>query len=134
MNKRNTFLEDARKIRLLGYRVFVSQRDTYGWVVNDKGEIGYFQQGDYGYGIVFGTLHYGTWHMGSGFSLDNWDEAHTEFSRALVDRAFAKVPPHCYREGWCRTKEELEDLERVKKYTANEYFENYWDKDNVIEL
>lgn len=134
MNRRDTFLEDAYKIRRLGYRVFVCKDSTYGWVVNDKGEIGYFQQGDYGYGILFSTLHHGTRYMGTGFGLDSWYEAHTEFSRALVDRVFAVVPPHCYEEGWCKTREEREDLERVKKYTANEYFDNYWDKENVVEL
>lgn len=136
MTKKEKFLEDAKAIKALGYRVFVTKRDfsCYGWVVNEKDEIGHFQQGDYGYGIRFSTMHYGTKHMGTGFGLDDWDECKSEFTKEIVDRCFVRVPAWCYQAGWCRTKEELKDLENVKKYKASEWLTTYWDKENVVEL
>ena len=136
MTKKEQFLEYAKEIKSLGYRVFVIKRNdsNYGWVVNDKDEIGHFQLGDYGYGVTFSTMHYGTRSMGTGFGLDNWDEAHTTFTRRLVDRCFVRVPHFCYETGWCRTREELEDLNRVKKYKFSEWIKTYWDKENVEEI
>ena len=136
MKRYERFIADAKKIKELGYRVFVNADSMwrYGYVVNDKDEIGYFQQGDYGFGIVFSTKHYGTRKFGSGFSLDNWDEAHSEFTREIVDRCFVRVPSHCYQNGWCRTKEERDDLENVKKYKASEYLATCCNKDSLVEL
>ena len=127
------FLKYAKEIKALGYKVYVNNSDFwyYGFIVNDKEEIGYFQLGDYGHGISFSTIHYGTKYMGRGFSLDEWDKLHEHFTREIVDRCFARVPRHCYEPGWCKSEEELKDLERVKKYTATEYLST---KDNIIEL
>lgn len=136
MNRRENFLAYAEKIKALGYRVFINNDRmwNYGYIVNDKDEIGNFQLGDYGYGISFSTMHYGTKHMGTGFSLDEWDKLHEEFTREIVDRCFVRVPAHCYHAGWCRTKEELKDLENVKKYKASEYLANVFNKDKIVEL
>lgn len=135
-NKRETFLADAKKIKALGYRVYINSETmwNYGYVVNDNDEIGYFQQGDYGYGIRFSTKHYGTKHMGHGFMLDDWDEAHSEFTREMIDRCFVRVPAFCYHNGWCRTEEELKDLDNVKKYKASEYLASDLNKDIIVEL
>lgn len=135
-NKRETFIEDAKKIKALGYRVFIDSDRmwNYGYVVNDKDEIGYFQQGDYGFGIRFGTIHYGAKYMGRGFNLDDWDECKFEFTKDIVDRCFVRVPAYCYRAGWCKNAEERKDLENVKKYKASEYLANTWNKDKIVEL
>lgn len=136
MTKREQFLEYAKAIKALGYRVFINRDTTwnYGYIVNEKDEIGYFQLGDYGYGIRFSTMHHGTRTMGSGFGLDDWDECKSEFTKEVVDRCFVRVPQHCYQSGWCRTQEELKDLERVKKYKASEYLSIVWNKDEIVEL
>ena len=120
------FIKLANDIKELGYKVFIRYNDWgqhYGWIVNDKDEIGYFQFDDFRCGITFSTVHKPCYEFGSGFSLDNWDEGHRTFTREIVDRCFIHHPR------WARGK-----LSQIRKYTATEYFAKYWDKENVIKL
>lgn len=136
ISKRERFLEYAKEIKDLGYRVFVCDDEywNYGYVINDKDEIGYFQLGDYGCGIRFGTKHYGTRTMGDGFCIDDYGDEKSVITKKIVDRCFVRVPAHCYVPGWCRTKEEREDLERVKKYKGSEYVKTCFNHDKLVEL
>lgn len=120
MTKKETFLHYAKEIKNLGYRVFVYSGDysfNFGYIVNDKNQIGYFQLGDFGYGVLFGTEHKPIANLGSGFSLDMWDEAHETFSRELVDRVFVKYPH------WA-TRFNEKDLQKIEKYTADEFLKD----------
>ena len=134
--KRKMFLGYANEIKNLGYKVFVSKPTkisldkNYGWIVNEKDEIGYFQYEPY-CGVRFSTIHKPMNEYGSGFSCENdrWNY-HTTFSKEIVDRCFARVP------GWMfsRPSWEKKHLDKIRKWTATEYFEKYWDKANLIEL
>ena len=131
--KKEKFLGYANEIKNLGYKVFVTTREmsNYGWIVNDKDEIGYFQLGDYGFGIKFSCIHHPMNEYGSGFSVhDDSNDYDTEFSRESVDRVFAKYP------GWMLSRPHWEQklLGSIKKYSAKEYLENYWDKANIVEI
>lgn len=134
--KRERFLEYAKKIKELGYKVVIcdSAYWNYGYVINDKDEIGYFQLDDWGCGVCFSTMHYGTKTMGTGFGLDDTYNGHTKITKEVVDRCFVRVPAFCYSRGWCRTKEEREDLERVKKYKGSEYVKTCINHDKLVEL
>ena len=137
MTKREQFIKYANEVKALGYRVFVTKESNgycYGYVVNEKDEIGYFQLGDYGYGLSFSTIHHGTKLMGRGFCLDEWDKLPCEFTREIVDRCFVRVPSWCYQKGWYRTKEERKALDNIKKYKASEYLSSLWNKDDIEEL
>ena len=123
--KRELFLDYAKQIKELGYKVFVTKRESsnYGWIVNEKDKVGYFQLGDFGYGIVFSTKHKPCYEFGSGFGLDNWDEPHTQFTKEIIDRVFIHHPI------WARGH-----VSEIEKYSAKEFFANHWDKKNIIEL
>lgn len=123
--KKELFLYYAKHIKDLGYKVFVTNREfsNYGWIVNEKDEVGYFQLGDFGYGVTFSTVHKPCYEFGSGFGLDDWDKPHKTFTKEIVDRCFAHHPY------WAKGK-----LSQIRKYTATEYFANYWDKKNIIEI
>jgi len=131
--KRKNFLAYAQEIRNLGYRVIIDGEEhwNYGYIINDKDEIGYFELDNWGYGVRFSTMHYSTRTMGTGFGLDDSFNGHTKITKNIVDRCFVRVPAYCYAPGWCRTKEERDDLERVKKYKGSEYIATH---DGLIEL
>lgn len=131
MNKREIFINYAKQIKALGYRVYI-QQDTmynYGYIVNDKDEVGYFQLGDYGYGIRFSTMHKPMKILGTGFSLDDWDETHETFTNKIVDRCFLHHP--AWAERWAKFKEEKEAINHIVKHKASEFIAN---KKNLLEL
>ena len=134
--KRERFLAWANEIKELGYKVFVIQPTEhfeyccYGWVVNEKDEIGYFQSDEWGSGITFSTVHKPTREFGSGFGLDDEFESRTVFTKEIVDRCFVTVPDWFYQRPYWERK----NLHLIKKYTATEFFENYWNKKNVVQL
>lgn len=134
--KRKNFLAYAQEIRNLGYRVIINGDAlwNYGYIINDKDEIGCFQLDDWGCGVRFSTMHYGTRTMGTGFGLDDSFNGHTKITKNIVDRCFVRVPAHCCAPGWCRTKEGRDDLERVKKYKGSDYIAMHWNKDKLVEL
>ena len=130
--KKERFLGYANEIKNLGYKVYIAQSDyyNYGWIVNEKDEIGYFQLGDWGFGVSFSTIHKPMNEFGTGFRVGDDDSYYTEMSRELVDRVFAKYPDWMLsRPYW-----ETEHLKNIRKYSAKDYLENYWDKKNVREL
>ena len=126
MTRREKFLEYANEIKNLGYTVFVCQDETfnYGYVINDKDQIGYFQLGDYGYGVRFSTKHKPAKGIGSGFSIDDWDECKTEMTREIVDRCFA-VAPDWYRNIFGEDGP-------IVKWSAKEYLEKPFTKIRLL--
>ena len=124
-DKELRFIDYAKQIKSLGYKVVVTNRPNscYGWVINDKDQIGYFQLGDYGWGIRFSSIHKGTRDFGQGFMLDDWDEAKSEFTKEIVDRCFVHHP------AWAKG-----NVGSIVKYSAKEYLDTYWDKKNLVEI
>ena len=124
--KKELFDKLANDIKKLGYKVFVSYNDWgqhYGWVVNDKDEVGYFQFDDFCCGITFSTVHKPCHEFGTGFALDDWFNGHRTFTKELVDRCFVHHP------SWARG-----NLSAIRKYTATEFFADHRNKENIIKL
>ena len=130
--KKERFLGYANEIKNLGYKVYIVQSDyyNYGWIVNDKDEIGYFQLSEWGFGVTFSTCHKPMKEYGTGFRLDDNFDYHTEFSRELVDRVFAKYPDWMLERPYFERKY----LNEIRKYSAKEFLENHWDNKNIKEL
>lgn len=122
---KKTFLSYAKTIKKMGFRVYVSKRvnpfnDFYGWIVNDKDEIGIFEYRPYE-GIHLGTMHKPARNRGTGFGVGN-PYGQANLSKELIEQVFLKCP------GWAKK------CSGIIKWTATEYFQNYWDKDNVEEI
>ena len=85
---------------------------------------------DFSCGITFSTVHKPMNHYGSGFSCDDAWVSHIDFSRELVDRVFARYPD------WMNEKPYFERkwLCDIKKWSAKEYLEKFWDKKNLVEI
>ena len=118
MNNQEIFLEYAKEVKALGYRVFIKNNESchYGYIVNDKDEIGYFQLNDFGFGVRFSTRHKPNGEFGCGFGLDTWDNPKTSpLTRKDVDRIFIHHPD------WARP---FGKLHTIKKWTATEYLNN----------
>ena len=130
--KKKNFEAFAKAIKELGYKVYITRREhsNYGWVVNEKDEIGYFQLDDFGCGITFSTIHKPMCVLGTGFGLDDHFNGHDVFTREIVDRCFAHHPE------WANSLpySDRKKFPEIRKYTATEFLANYWDKENVIEL
>lgn len=130
--KRERFLQYAGQIKSLGYKVYVNDVDNsssfgnYGYIVNDRDEVGYFQLGDYGYGVSFSTKHKPCSHFGTGFGLDNWDELPTEITKEVVDRVFIHHP------SWVSAFDS-KYLGEIVKYTEKTLLESTWGR-NIIKL
>lgn len=128
--KRKKFEEYAQAIKDLGYKVFVRKYDgddylnNYGWIVNDKDEIGYFQLDRFGIAITFSTRHKPCYGIGCGFGLDDEFEGWKTFDKEVVDRCFMHHPDWAKR---C-------DIPKIHKWTATEFFAKYWNKENIIEF
>lgn len=117
MNKKEEFLQYAKEIKNLGYKVFVCNDPlyNYGYIVNDNDEIGYFQLGDF-WGVTFSTKHKPNIFFGCGFGLDEWDKPQVSpLSREIVDRIFILAP------SWAKPRKKLNT---IKKWTATEYFKD----------
>lgn len=130
--KRKKFEEYAQAIKDLGYKVFVRKYEgddylnNYGWIVNDKDEIGYFQLDRFGFAVTFSTLHKPCV-FGRGFGLDDEFEGWKTFDREIVDRCFIHHPD------WLNPFD-LRKVGEIHKWTATEYFAKYWNKESVIEF
>ena len=119
--KRERFLMFANQIKDLGYKVYIKKREdsTYGYIVNEKDEIGYFQLDEWGCDIHYGTIHKPCREFGTGFGIKETSEV----SREIIDKTFIKYPV------WAKGM-----LSAIKKWTATEFLEKNWDKDNIIQL
>lgn len=121
------FRKLARKIKKLGYKVYVVQYDgfNYGYVVNDDDQIGYFQFDNFNHGIKFTTIHLPHPKFGTGFSVRKSYafEGYVEFTREIVNLSFAHHPM------WVRS-----DTSSIKKVTATEYLKNHFRKRNLKKL
>ena len=132
MDKRETFLHYAEEIKNLGYKVYVNDVSkgysfgNYGYIINEKGEVGYFQLGDFGYGVSFSTKHKPCGHFGTGFGLDSWDNLPREITKEVVDRVFMHHP------SWV-SGFDLRYLHEIVKYNEQSFLESCWGK-NVILL
>ena len=133
MNKREKFLQYAKEIKNLGYKVFVTadKMFCFGYIVNDKDQIGEFQLGDYGYGVRFLTKHKPLSGYGTGFVLDDWDECKETFTKEIIDRIFVKYPH------WANLQEtdkfgRYVSRESIQKYSAKEYIDSK--KADLIEI
>ena len=124
--KKETFLAYCKEIKALGYKVLISDDEyfNYGYIVNSENKIGYFQLGTYGYGIQFSTMHKPTRDIGTGFGLDADGDYKTEMTRQVVDRCFEFAP------SWAKGG----DVAQVKKWDADEFLKQAWNKDRLIEL
>ena len=120
--KRERFLMFANQIKDLGYKVYIknSEESAYGYIVNEKDEIGYFQLDEWGCDLHFGTMHKPSGEFGTGFGIYNYTN---EISKEIIDKVFIKYPV------WAKGR-----LSAIKKWTATEFLENNWDKDNIIQL
>jgi len=126
MRTREKLLEYANQIKGLGYKVYIS-KDVYfqyGYIVNEKDEIGYFQLDDFGTGVVFSTKHKPANGIGCGFGLDDSFNGHREITKELVDRCFAIAP------NWATRSER----QKVVKWTATEYLSRKFEREMVVEL
>ena len=126
--KKELFLEYARHIKGLGYRVIITDREDsfYGWIVNDNDEIGYFQLSRWGYGIRLSTIHKPCTEFASGFSCmkDEFDYfMEEELTRENVDKCFMRYPE------WARG-----NVGAIKKWSAKEYLEKHWGKEHDMEI
>lgn len=113
MKKREIFIEYANEIKALGYTVYIGAYDewNYGYIINDKDEIGYFQLGDYGMGVRFSTMHKPEREICSGFSLDDPLEYQTVITKEVIDRCFVFAP------AWVTGH----DRAKVRKWSAKEF-------------
>lgn len=112
--KHERFLAYAQEIKELGYKVYICKDGywNYGYIVNEKDEIGYFQLGDFGYGVRFSTKHKNCRQFGGGFCLDKWDSPRVSpLTKEIVDRVFIHHPL------WAVGNANL-----IKKWTATEFF------------
>ena len=130
--KRDNFLQYANEIKSLGYKVYVIDNNdsNYGFIVNGRNEIGYFQLTWFGEGIHLSTMHKPC-HFGTGFSCSGGvDDYITELTTNAIDEAFAQYP------SWVLDlpRWEKKRLNEVHKYKADEYLANYWNKQNLVEL
>lgn len=125
MNERKKyFLSKAEEIKNLGYKVYVVDDDlyNYGYIINDKDEVGYFQLGDFGHGVSFGTMHKPCGHFGTGFSMDKWDELPEKITKEVVNRVFIHHP------SWVDPYE-ARYLDEIVKYTEETLLKSTWGKD-----
>ena len=119
--KRERFLMFANQIKDLGYKVYIkkSEESAYGYIVNEKDEIGYFQLDEWGCDLHFGTMHKPCRWFGKGFGICETNKV----TKDKIDKVFIKYP------AWARGM-----LSAIKKWTATEFLEKNWDKDNIIQL
>lgn len=71
MDKRETFLQYAKQIKDLGYTVYISEDIdyNYGYIVNEKDQICYFQLSSF-FGLInLSTVHVPAQSIGTGFSM-----------------------------------------------------------------
>ena len=133
-HNREDFLKYAKEIKDLGYKVYVNDVSNdysfgnYGYIVNDKDEIGYFQLGEF-WGVQFSTKHKPNGEFGCGFGLDTWDKPQVSpLTREIVDRVFMHHP------SWARPSNKIHT---IKKWTATEFFNDksvYGAGNRVVEL
>lgn len=117
---KKTFLSYAQAIKEMGFRVFVSKRGNYGWIVNDKDQIGSFDYRPYE-GIKLSTIHKPCLSCGTGFRVGECTNPDV-LTKEQIEQVFIKAP------FWGQ------HYVSISKRTATEYFQNYWDKDNVEEI
>ena len=124
MRTREQFLPYMEQIKALGYRVFVNKdelKQTYCFIADEQGRIGYCQLGDFGYGCRFSTKHKGTKDFGGGFSIHDWDEPVYEIKRHHIEEALQLAP------NWAIQRYGMAKLQKViKKWTLEEYLSSYW--------
>ena len=119
--RRRILMEIGQEIKSLGYDVYIiADRDAaFGYIVNEKNEIGYFEVDYYGM-CTFHTLHKANREYGSGFKvLENMPE---KLTRKYVDRVFCIDNgefPYAYR--------------YIKKWNADEYFADLAKYDMAVE-
>lgn len=116
-HNREDFLQYAREIKDLGYKVYICTDPmyNYGYIVNDKDEVGYFQLGEF-WGVSFSTKHKPNTEFGCGFGLDDWDKPQVSpLSRKIVDRVFIHHP------SWARPSNKIHT---IKKWSATEFLNN----------
>lgn len=98
--QREEFKRAVDKVKALGYRVFIQiwnhdegRGVTYVHIVNDKGQVGYMQQGQV-CGCCFSTVHIPCRECGSGFGLDDtWNPIKVDcLAKKHIDRSFANTP------------------------------------------
>lgn len=126
--KKQRFLTFAEDIKNLGYKVLLSPASLdrffyYGYVINDKDEVGSFSLDEWGGGIRFSTMHKPCKNFGCGFSLDDSFEGQTEMTKEIVDRCFQHHPD------WAKGNTAL-----IKKYKASEWIKTCWNKEELKEL
>lgn len=126
--KKELFLEYAKHIKGLGYRVIITNREYsyYGWIVNEKDQIGYFQLSSWGFGIQLSMIHKPCKNFASGFTCmkDHFDYyTEKELTKENIDRCFSLAPE------WATG-----NLSEIRKWSAEEYLSKHWGKEYDVEI
>lgn len=114
----------CRRIKSMGYRVFVSTRigNNYGFVSDGKG-VGYFQ-------LTWDGIAFSTYNKPgsscSGYSVNAEGKSYLveEIDERVVETTFGKYPVWVGRLDWVRV-EKYKDLD--------EFLQNYWNKEKLTE-
>lgn len=131
--KRQNFLRFANQIKELGYDVYIVEYNdntdyhNYGWIVNDKDEIGHFYLDCFGEGVSFSTEHKPCHPFGKGFCIDDEWGGWKIFTKETIDRVFIHHPE------WAKN-EPYHPLSEIRKWSAKEFIEKYWDKKHLKQL
>lgn len=120
------FLQAIGEVKNFGFNVYVLKKDasnkeklTYCFIEDENGNVGYMQEGDFG-GVRFSTVHRPNRITGTGFGLQNWDEAIYNVTKEDVIKSFMFAPD------WAN----MQERQSVKKYKN---FAEYQKLDRILE-
>ena len=125
MNRAEEFKQYIGQIKALGYRVFVNPKAyngiTYCVIADGLGRVGNCQLGDFGFGVLFSTIHKMRTGIGAGFGITEWDKPILDIKRHHVESCLAFAP------SWVSER----DRQRVEKYTLDEWRHSFFGKDYI---
>lgn len=103
------------QIKALGYRVFVNPNSSSGItsciIADEQGRVGHCRLGDFGFGVLFSTIHKPRIGVGASFGITDPRNPVFNIERYHIEECLAFAPSWVPR--W--------DLERVEKFTLDEF-------------
>lgn len=122
--KTETLDKLAQELKANGLRIFYSE-DKY-WrtyfYFTDGTNIGYVQDGYFGHGVRFTTVHKPCKECGTGFGLQNWNEAIDEPTIKDANKAFITAPSWA-KKAYIKAVKKYNDIDDFLK--ANSQFTPY---------